>query len=213
MDIKEVQAAIKKARENSKERKFNQTFDLIINLKDINLKKDKVDLFVDLHYDRGKKMKVCALVGPELMDPAKEACDHVVAYDDFSDLDKKKIRELANSYDYFIGQATIMPKIAQTFGRVLGPLGKMPNPKAGCVVPPNANLKTVYDKLQRKVRLNATKQPVIQCAVGAEKQDDEKVADNYLTVHRALVANLPNGQNNIKTNFIKLTMGPAIEVK
>ncbi|MBW3018426.1 50S ribosomal protein L1, partial [Candidatus Woesearchaeota archaeon] len=133
--------------------------------------------------------------------------------EEFADLDKKKIKELAKAYDFFIAQATIMPKIAQTFGRVFGPLGKMPNPKAGCVVPPNANLKPLYDKLQRRVKVSALKQPVVQCAIGTEALDDKILADNYLTVYKALLNNLPNRENNIKKGFIKLTMGPAIGVE
>ncbi|MBW3010682.1 50S ribosomal protein L1 [Candidatus Woesearchaeota archaeon] len=213
MEIKEIQAAIKKARDASKKRKFNQTFDLVVNLKSIDMKKNRVEFFTDLHHERGKQVKVCALVGPELLDQAKKTCDHAVSSEEFADLDKKKIKELAKAYDFFIAQATIMPKIAQTFGRVFGPLGKMPNPKAGCVVPPNANLKPLYDKLQRMVKVSALKQPVVQCAIGTEALDDKILADNYLTVYKALLNNLPNRENNIKTGFLKLTMGPAIGVE
>ena len=213
MEIKQIQTAIKKAREASRKRKFNQTFDLIVNLKSIDLKKNKVEMFVGLHYDKGKKTKVCALVGPELHDQAKEACDHAIVSGDFEKLDKKKIKELAKTYDFFIAQATIMPKIAQTFGRVFGPLGKMPNPKAGCVVPPTANLKPLYERLQKLVKVSAPKQPVVQCAIGMENLDDAVIADNYLTIYKALITNLPNRENNIKKGFIKLTMGPAIGVE
>ncbi|MCK4670150.1 MAG: hypothetical protein KAT43_03025 [Nanoarchaeota archaeon] len=213
MEIKQIQAAINKARDASRKRKFNQTFDLIVNLKNIDLKKNKVEIFVDLHHEKGKKIKVCALVGPELLDQAKTACDHAIVSEDFGDLDKKKIKELAKTYDFFIAQATIMPKIAQTFGRVFGPLGKMPNPKAGCIVPPTANLKPLYEKLQRLVKVSAQKQPVIQCAIGTENLDDAIIADNYLTIYKALITNLPNRENNIKKGFIKLTMGPAVGVE
>ena len=101
-----------------------------------------MDTFITLPHTKGKKAKVCALIGPELEQQAKQVCDSVVLSDSFDRFkDKKDIKKLADSFDFFIAQANIMPKIATAFGRVFGPRGKMPNPKAGCVVPPNANLK------------------------------------------------------------------------
>src|SRR3990172_6920050 len=122
-----------------------------------------------LPYNRGKKISVCALVGPELAEEAKKVCDGAILSDDFGKYpDKKEIKKLASKYDFFIAQANVMPKVATSFGRVFGPKGKMPNPKAGCIVPPNANLKTLYDKLQKTVRLYAKERPMIQIPVGNE---------------------------------------------
>lgn len=215
MDKTQVTQTLKKVKESSQKRNFTQSYDLIINLKDIDLKKPEqsVNFFVTLHYSKGKKAKICALVGPELLPHAKEVCDLVISVDDFSKYqDKKQARKLATSYDFFIAQATIMPTIAQVFGRVFGPKGKMPNPKAGCVVPPNANLKPLYEKLQKTVRLQTKNDPIIQTMVGNQKMDDEEVIDNIIAVYDALIHNLPNGENNIRNVFLKLTMGRAFEI-
>lgn len=215
MDKSQVTQTLKKAKENSQKRNFTQSIDLIINLRDIDLKKPEqsVNFFHTLHYSRGKKIKVCALVGPELLSQAKQVCDSAISVDDFPKYqDKKQAKKVATDYDFFIAQATIMPKIATTFGKVFGPKGKMPNPKAGCVVPPNANLKPLYEKLQKTVKLQTKNDPIIQTIVGKEDMKDEEVIDNIITTYDALIHHLPNGKNNIKNVLIKLTMGKAFQI-
>src|SRR3989338_5004403 len=143
MEKEELQSALQKARDISDKRNFKQSFDLVINLKGLDMKKQEhnVDAFITLPHARGKKTKVCALVGAELFEQAKSVCDFAILSDTFEKYkEKKEIKKLANSYDFFIAQANIMPKVATTFGRIFGPRGKMPNPKSGGVVPPNANL-------------------------------------------------------------------------
>ena len=146
MDKESVKKALEELKKSK--RKFNQTVDLIIVLKNLNLKKpeDQVDFFHQLHFSIGKKIKLCALVGSELSGQAKELFDTVISIDDFPKYakDKKGLKKLAKGHDYFVAQATIMPQVATTFGSVLGPVGKMPNPKAGCVVPPSASIQTLY---------------------------------------------------------------------
>ena len=211
---KTVLKAILQKAKSGKKRNFSQTIDLIVNLKSLDLKKTKVEFFVDLHHDKGREVKVCALVGPELFDQAKKVCDHAIRNDDFVNYqkDKKLAKKLAKSYDIFIAQANIMAPVAAAFGRTFGPLGKMPNPKAGCVVPPTANLQSTYDKLQKMVPIKTIKNMVIQVPIGMESQDEEKVIDNIATVLKAMELNLPNQKNNMGRTFIKLTMGAPVEV-
>jgi len=214
MNKEQLTEALKNLKESSK-RNFNQTIDLIINLKGIDLKKTEhqVNTFVTLHYSTGKKIKICALVGPELLSQAKEVCDNAVSIDEFPKYTQKKdIRKLANDYDYFIAQATIMPQIAKAFGRFFGPKGKMPNPKAGCVVPPNANLNPLYQKLQKTIKLQTKNDAIIQCGIGKQDSKDEEVIDNALTIYDALIHVLPNEKHNIKNVLIKLTMSKPVKI-
>lgn len=217
MDKESIIKALKNLRENSKKRKFKQTIDLIVNLKDINFKdtKNQVDIFVQLHYSKGKKSKVCALVGPELVDDAKKIVDKVIVQDEFEQFikDKKLIKRLVGEYDFFLAQANIMPKVAQVFGKVLGPRGKMPNPKAGCVVPPKFNLKPLYDNLQKTVRVRAKDIPMIQTVVGTEEMEDKEILDNIEYVYSQIVVNLPKEEHNIKAVTLKLTMGKPVRLK
>lgn len=207
--------ALKQLKENSVKRNFKQSVDIVINLKDLDLKNPthQVNTFIQLPHLRGRNMKVCALVGPELMEQAKTTCDLAISSDDFDKYAQKgKAKRLAQDYDFFIAQATMMTKIATLFGRIFGPRGKMPNPKAGCVVPPNANLKPVFDKLQKTIKLATKNDPIIHCSVGKEDMNDEEIADNIMAIYNTLLHTLPNEQHNIKNLYVKTTMGKAVRV-
>jgi large subunit ribosomal protein L1 len=214
MDKAQLQKALKYAKENSTKRNFKQSVDLIINLKDIDLKKqdNRVDVFSLLHFERGKKLKICGLVGPELKAQSEKAFDTTVVVDDFSKYKGKELKVLAKSHDFFVAQANIMPQVASAFGRVLGPRGKMPNPKAGCVVPPNANLDALSEKLQKTLRIKVETSPLFQATIGKEDTDDAQLVDNAMTIYNSLVHALPNDKHNVKDIYVKLTMGKAFKL-
>lgn len=217
MDKNQFLEAIKKARTEGKKLKFSQTFDFIASLKGLDLKKaeHQLDLFITLPRSRGKKIKVCALVGPEMLVSAKADCDKAISLDDFDEYakNKKAAKKLANEYDFFIAQANLMAKVAAAFGRYLGPKGKMPNPKAGCVVPPKAPLKPLIEKLQKTIRVSAKTTPVAQCIIGNEEMKDEELAENAAVVYDSIIHHLPNEESNVRSVFVKLTMGKPVRVK
>jgi len=215
MEKQELQSALQKAKDFSEKRNFSQAFDLIINLKGLDIKKQEhqIDSFLTLPHSRGKKIKVCALVGSELIEQAKSVCDFAIISDNFEKYkDKKELKKLANGYDFFIAQANIMPKVATVFGKVFGPRGKMPNPKSGGVVPPNANLKPLYEKLQRTVRVTNKTAPVIQCAIGTEEMKISDVTENGIMVYNTIINALPNEKHNIKDIYVKLTMSKPVKL-
>ncbi|MEK6904244.1 MAG: 50S ribosomal protein L1 [Nanoarchaeota archaeon] len=215
MEKNQILDAVQYLRNNSPKRKFSQNFDLLINLKDLNLKNEahKVNTFTVLPHEKGKKIKIAALVGQELLASAKTSCDKVILKDEFDKYNKKAIRGLAKEYAFFIAQATLMSQIAGTFGKVLGPRGKMPNPKAGCVVPPTANLKPLVENLQKTVKLETKNELILRCVVGDEVMKDEQVADNILHIYNTAIHSVPQEKNNIKNVMLKLTMGPAVNIE
>jgi len=215
MNKEDILKAIKKARESSKKRKFNQTFDLVINLDKLNLKKpeENVNSFIVLPQGRGKKLKICALVDKELAIQSKSICDKTILKDEFDKYtDKKTLRKLASEFDYFIAQANLMVDIAKVFGRVFGPKGKMPSPKAGCIVPPNIDLKIIYNKLQKTVRIQTKNEQAIKCSVGTEDMKDEQIQENAFAVYNTVLSSLPKDAENIHNVIIKLTMGSPVVV-
>jgi len=214
MNDKELTAAIETLKKDS-QRKFKESIDLIVALKDLNLKvpEEQVEIFVQAHKTLGKPKRVCAIVGPEMAEEAKKVFDTAIVLDDNQKIDKKAMKKVAHSHDYFIGQANLMPKIAQGWGRVLGPVGKMPNPKAGCIVPPKALLAPLYAKLQKTIKVSAKKSPNVQVLVGTVDMDVVDVVDNIKTVYSQLVAHLPREKNNVKHVFLKLSMSKPVKIQ
>jgi large subunit ribosomal protein L1 len=216
MNKEQFKKALELVKKNSPERKFKQSYDLIINLKDLDLKKpdQQINTWSVTRYGKGKPVKTCALVGPELTDQAKENCDTVIPQADFPKYAESKqlTKKLAKEHDFFIAQANIMPDVAKTFGRILGSRGKMPNPKMGCVVPPNANLTPLVEKLQRTIPLVAKTQLSIKCPAGTQEMTDEQVLDNIQTIYNTVVSVLPGEERNIRNIQLKFTMGPPATI-
>ena len=217
MDKKNALEVVKKLREESPQRKFVQAVDVVVNLQDLDFKKPEhqLDFYVVLPHNTGKKKNVVALVDLDMVEEAKAACDIVIPLLQFDEYakDKKRIKKLAKNNDYFIAQSTIMSKIAATFGRTLGPKNKMPNPKAGCVIAPKTNIKPLYDRLQRTIRVLARNKPLVQLCIGREDMTNEQLADNLFLVYDQLIHHLPKERNNLKNMFIKTTMGKPVKVE
>jgi large subunit ribosomal protein L1 len=213
MNDKELTETLEKLKLDS-QRKFKQSFDLIVALKDLDLKKpeEQVEFFAQVHTTLGKKRKLCALVGPEMMDEAKKVFDTVINVSEFDALKKQQMKRIAAEHEFFIGQANIMPKIAQAWGRVLGPRNRMPNPKAGAIVPPKAPLGPLYEKFQRTVRVSAKKSPNIQVLIGTQDMATADVVDNIKTIMDQIVHHLPREKNNVKHAFVKLTMSKPVKI-
>ncbi len=216
MEKQQAIKAIEEVKKLNKERKFSQTYDLIINLRGINLKKpeEKVDFFMQLPHSKGRPQKVCALVGGELAEEAKN-CDFAITQKDFQGYkqDKRKVRKLSEDYDFFIAQANIMPEIATIFGGVLGPRGKMPNPKAGMVVPPKTALKPLMEKLRNTIRVQTKNETSIKCPLGNEKMPEDQIAENLVAIYNQVISHLPQEENNIRSAYVKLTMSKPVKLR
>ncbi len=217
MNKEEILKTIKELREKSPKKKFSQSVDLIVNLQNLDLKKPehKVDLYFQLPHSKGKKLKLCAFVDAQLESKAKGLFDTVITKNDFPKWlnNKKEQKKLASSHDFFIAQVELMTQIAQTFGKVLGSRGKMPNPKAGCVVPGAIpTLEPIVKKLQNTIRLQAKNELSVKASIGTEQMKDEELADNILASYNTLLSNLPQEKNNIKYIAVKFTMGPLFKI-
>lgn len=215
MDKKSVLAVLKQARTDVKKRNFQQSFELIVNLKDLNLKNpdDQVEFFASVPKPF-KQLKIAAFAAGELKEEADKVCDFVVTQGelDMYKNNKAAAKKLARDYDFFLAQANIMGQVAGALGRVLGPRGKMPNPKAGCVVPPKASLQPLYDRLQSTIKISAKKFPVIQLKVGNESMSDEDIAENILYFYDQIEHHLPKEKHNLRGALVKLTMGSPIKL-
>ena len=216
MDKKQLQDALTQLRKEENKKNFKQTVDLIYTFKGLDLKKteNQLNFSVILKHSKGKDVKLCAFVDAELKDTAKKNMDTVIMDEEFErySKNKKSIKKLLDETEYFIAQANLMAQVATHFGKVLGPKGKMPNPKAGCVVPPNANLKPLADKLRQTVVIKVRTGPMVQMIVGKEDMKDDDIIDNILTLDEAIVHHLPGGRAQVKGIYLKLTMSKPVKL-
>jgi len=207
MEIKEkLKLALTELRK-SKERKFDQTVDLIINLQKFNLKKDSINLFINLPY----KIKDKKIAG--FLESKNQNIDTITKEEFKKYSNKKELKKLIKKYDFFIAQGSLMPKVATTFGRVLGPSGKMPSPQLGIIL--NADDKTISElknKVDNSVKIRS-KEASIKLAVGKQSMKDEEILENIMTIYNAILKALPKGKENIKNIELKFTMTKPQKIK
>lgn len=207
----EFLSEIKEAREKSKKRKFLQTWDLIINLKNIDLKKpeNKLNLEFPLPEGRGKVSRLIFIVDT-LLSEAKKTEGLVITKGDIERLskDKKKVKRYADEYEWWFCEAPLMPIVGKTLGVVLGPRGRMPKP-----IPPKGSLQPFVEMSKRIVRVKIKDSPVIHVPVGTEDMKDEQIMKNLIAIMNFVKERLPKGNSNVKGAFIKLTMGRPVRLK
>ncbi len=209
-ELKNTVDFIALARSRAKPRKFVQSWDLCINLKGLNLKKpeNRFNLDFALPEGRGKGVKI-ALFADSLAPKAREA-DLVIKKPEIEPLarDRKRLKKIVREYDWFFGEATLMVQIGKSLGPVLAPRGKMPRP-----IPPDMDPNPPLLSAKRNVRIQAKESPVLHIPIGSDRMEDGQVAKNLEAVFNFVRDKLPKGRANIKSVFVKLTMGPAVRVR
>ena len=213
LDQKTLLDAVKEVKGKSEKRKFNQSIELVLNLKDIDMKSSegKIQEIVELPYSPEKPNKICIIASGELALKAKKAnADLVIERPELESLGGKKreLRKIANDYDFFIAEAPLMPLVGRVLGPVLGPRGKMPVP-----VPPTADIVSLIAKHRKTVIVRMRSQPILQCRIGTEGMKEEEIAENIQTVIRTVEGKLKKGIKNIKFAYIKTSMGARVKIK
>lgn len=199
----ELNSELKKALtelRKGKERKFNQTVDLIINLQKFDPKKNQLNLFVGVPF-KIKDKKICGFF--ETLNKNIET----ITPEQFKKYsDKKALKKLVKNFDFFIAQASLMPKVATTFGKVLGPAGKMPSPQMGILA--NVNEKEI-EELRKKINNSMKiriKEASIKVGVGKQSMKDEEIIENIMAIYNSVLKSVPKDKDNIKNIELKFTM-------
>jgi|SRR3989344_1249771 len=201
MEIKKALAELRKG----KKRKFVQTLDLIVNLQNYDVRKEALNTFVSVPHSNPKMIGAFLSKRSKLVDTITE--EDFVKYKE-----TKNIKRLALKYDFFIAEAPMMAKIATAFGRVFGPMNKMPSPQAGIIQKADDNsIGAMVEKMNHVVRVR-NKEMAIKLPVGKEDMSDEKLAQNIEFVLKALEDKLPRKNDNIKEAFVKFTMSAPIKI-
>lgn len=203
MEIKQALEELSK----EKKRKFVQTIDLIVNLKGIDLKRENITFIANVP-NKIKEKKVCGF-----LDKKSNLVDTILKADFQKYKDKKILKGLVKKYDFFISAAPLMPSVAATFGKVLGPAGKMPSPQLGIIQHETEEaMKNELSKISKAIKIRV-KEASIKISIAKENMKQEEIIENLKAVFNAIINALPKKKDNVRNTLIKLTMSKPIKLE
>jgi len=203
---------IKQAKESDKTRKFQQSIEMILVFKDIDVKKGfAINETIQLPKKMSKSASVCIIAAGDLGIKAKNAkADRVMNEAELVQLGKNKreSRKVINKYDFFLADTKLMPTVGEVLGQLLGPRGKMPTP-----IPFNAPVEALLERFRTSVGVKVKGSLSLSCKIGEESMEDADLAANANAVATIIEKKLPNGDKNIRRIMIKTSMGKAIRLE
>lgn len=187
--------------------KFNQSVDLLINLKSFDITKNPINILVTIpHKVKDKKLAAFLEKKSPLLDTITKA-----EFETFKD--KKKLKQIVSEYDFFVASAKLMPLVATTFGRALGPAGKMPSPQLGVImVEDDAAIKQAMIKIETGVKIRA-KEPSLKLSIGKQNFKDSDLAENAVAIFNDIYKLLPRSKDNLRSVMLRLTMSKPVKVE
>lgn len=202
---------IKKLQTESKKRNFVESVELAVNLKDIDLSnpKNRIQEEIMLPKGRGRQVKVGVFGGSEMALKAKGVADIIIQPEEIEEIakDKAKAKKFARANDFFVAEAPLMPTIGKRLGIILAPRGKMPKP-----IPPGSDPKVAIEKLRVSVSVRTRDKKTFHLAIGTKDMSPEDLAENLDAVLKRLTSKLERGKMNIRSAYVKTTMGPSFKV-
>ena len=209
---KKINQAIKDALSNAPKRNFVESVDITFTIKDVDLKNptNRIKEEIRLPSGRGRGLKIAMFAASEAATKAKAAGLTVITPQEIEDLggNKGKAKKVANTYDYFLSEVPHMGLIGRYLGVVLGPRGKMPRP-----VPPTLDPGVIATGLMSTVVVKSGDKTTFHAAIGTVSQSEEELYANAMAVYNRVTSKLERGIGNIRSLYIKTTMGPAQQIE
>src|SRR5919112_5626705 len=207
----QLKELVRQAREGAGQRKFSQSVDLTVVLKDIDVKRGfSVNEVVTLPHKPSHEATICVVGSGDLGTRARRAqIDKVIEQDQLGRLgtNKREARKIVRAYDFFLSDTALMATVGRSLGQFLGPKGKMPTP-----LPYGAPIETIATRLRSSTRIRSKNQLNLSTKIGDEDLTDEQIAANANAVISAVEKRLPQGDKNLRNTIIKFTMGKAIKM-
>tara|TARA_B100000029_G_scaffold397849_1_gene396221 strand:+ start:41 stop:685 length:645 start_codon:yes stop_codon:yes gene_type:complete len=207
-----IQTAIQRALDESPERKFVESVEIAFTLRDVDLKNpaNRIQEEVRLPSGRGKPVKISMFAGGEMATKAKAAGIDVIDPATIEDLggNKQLARKVANKSDFFLAEIPHMGTVGRFLGVVLGPRGKMPRP-----VPPNVDPGMIATGLKDTSIVRSRDRVTFHTAFGSREQGLDDLTANAVAIWDRVMSKLERGAGNIRSCYIKTSMGPSIKVE
>ena len=194
--------------EKAPARKFTETVEVSINLKDLDLSvpKNRIEEEVPLPHGRGRPARVAVIGSAELLQKVRGTADVVISGQELDDF-AKGAKKAVLGIDFFLAEAPLMPTIGKRLGVVLGPRGKMPRPVA-----PGSDPTNLIRALQKSVRIRSRGNRTFHAPVGNRSMKPDEIARNVDALLTRITGKLERGRSNIESVYVKTTMGPAVRL-
>jgi Ribosomal protein L1 len=201
--------AVNTAIEKAPKRKFSESVDITINLKNIDMAqpKNRIDETILLPHGTGKKVGIAVLGKGDITTQAKEAgVDLIIGPEEIERLggEPREARGVASSYRFFLAETGVMPLVGRWLGPRLGPRGRMPLPIAS-----GTDIRPIVERLRNSVKIRTKDKKLFHVKVGTTEMPPEQIAENIDAVMKRVESVLEQGPMNIRSVFVKTTMGPA----
>jgi large subunit ribosomal protein L1 len=155
----------------------------------------------------GKEVRVAVFAQGEKAREAEEAGADVVGADDLA----ARIQEGFDDFDVAIATPDLMPVVGR-LGRILGPRGKMPNPRVGTVTMDVA--KAVQESKAGKVEYRTDRHAIVHLVIGKKEFEDRALLENYAAIMDEIIRAKPSAAKGryIRSIVFASTMGPGVKV-
>lgn len=204
--------AVKTALENAPKRNFRESVDITVNLRNIDMAqpKNRIDETILLPHGIGENAKVAVLGKGDIVTQARDVkVELIIGPQEIERLGgaPREARKVAEEYRFFLAETAVMPMVGRWLGPRLGPRGKMPTP-----IPQGTDIRPMVERLRNSVKIRTKDKKVFHAPVGTTAMDPALIADNIDAILKRVESVLEQGSLNIRSVYVKTSMGPAVKV-